>query len=262
MNSRFRLILTLAFVAPFLCATQASAIPLSDLIFNGQSITVGDKLFDNWLFDTNNISNLLGPRNQFNLANIDVTGNNSNPSNPTLTFTALTADGMTITQASNSPASGNLTFGFDVTVLDPYQRWNDLELVATFNESPNTPSTDNRNAEITLLPFGDAGLLAPPVSSLLDRHLIRDDNANTVVNDSGVPVHTFLNNPLSNGFALVALDLNTQFLGESVGLDEFTIGFSQVAVPEPSTWALTSLGVLGFVGHGRRKRRQAAEKKA
>jgi hypothetical protein len=104
-----------ALVLAFATAT-AQAIPLGDLVAGG-TITVGDKLFDNWEVFGNNTG--AAP---INLFDIEVTGDPGDPLNPGLIFTAnngalaVSLDFLT------------LNFGFQVTVLDPDKRIKDNTL--------------------------------------------------------------------------------------------------------------------------------------
>jgi hypothetical protein len=98
-------------------ASGTQAASLQDL-FAGDSITVGDKVFDDW--------SLLGQTDpvtgSIDLSLIDVTGINSDPLNPGLLFTANNQ------LSVNGTDFLDLNFGFSVTVLDPQFSIKDFSL--------------------------------------------------------------------------------------------------------------------------------------
>ncbi len=206
-------ILVLLVVAP-----GVQAVSLESL-FTGDTLTVGDKLFDDWT--------LLGQTNptsgSINLAQIDVTGINSDPLNPGLMFT-------TNGQLSVSGADFlDLNFGFSVTILDPRFKIKDFSLEIT-----------NFDA--------DDGLI------LIEEEIF-DNNGNSISFKDAI-IDNLLNDtklfdsdefsPLDKIFVekniLVAGDTDADF----VSLVSFEQHFSQTSVPEPETIYLLALGIIGF----------------
>lgn len=222
----------------FATAREASAISLAALI-GGDSITVGDKLFDNWVELTNNIAGGEARAGSgFNLANIEVTGDNSDPFNPTLTFTPSSNE-LTILQNSGLSVAALLQFRYDVTVLDPSMLWVDHSLVATYTEVEVGSNDHAVHAHSELYTDNTLGTQFAGV----DTHLINDDTTPIFQNESGVTETVFFA-PRSSGTVLTELEWLTDSDTESVGITAYTQGFSQI--PEPSSTALLGLGALAF----------------
>ena len=230
----------------FATARDASAITLADLN-SGGSITVGDKLFDNWTVVVNSITgDDSALRSAFDLTNIEVAGDNSDPYNPTLTFTP-SANEFTVTQDGAVAVSANLDFRFDVTVAGDLNLWQDHSLVATYTEvAVADPNNDhNVHAHSELYTDDTLGTQFGGV----DTHLIDEDGIPIYVNESGV-TETIFFTPRSSGTSLNELSWNTDNDTESVGITSYTLGFSQV--PEPSSTALLGLGGLALMLRRRR----------
>ena len=259
---KYWLVLSLALLATMLSApNKASAIPLSTLVAGG-SITVnfngGQKLFDNWQV---NVNAILGSeaRAAFNLANIDVTAlHDPGGLNPGLLFTSL-ANELTVLQNGGVPVDADLTYQFDLTELNPAFSWvdNTLEAPSGYFETVGAFGTNDHAAHVHEQIFTDATLSTLVADK--DIHLIRDDGIPLFINDPGPDSIPNLNPLVSAGGTIQkTIELTTFTLNESVGIPEIEQRFSQS--PEPATWALTGLGLLG-VGY-RRRRKQRKEKSA
>jgi hypothetical protein len=119
---------------------NAQAVPLSDLLASGGSITVGDKLFSDWsnpFFDSSDSSRTI------NLANIQVEALVDDGVNGLgLQFNILN-DEFRVT-GDGTYAYLDFTFGFRVSVLDPKYRIKDNSLeLNTYSLAPGSDSVNN-----------------------------------------------------------------------------------------------------------------------
>lgn len=206
---------------------SAQAAAMLDL-FDGATITVGDKLFDDWT--------LFGQTDPFfgspiDLSEIKVTGINDDPLNPGILFTAnnqLTVTGIDFL---------DLNFGFSVTVLNPQFKIKDNSLEI---------------AEFSII--GDGGLI------LIEEEIF-DENGNSISFKDAFVDNLFLDEKLFDSAEFGPLDkifveknilIAGDFDGDIIEFISFEQHFSQTSVPEPSTLLLLSLGMVG-VGFARRR---------
>lgn len=203
-------------------------------LFDGDDITVGDKLFFNWtLINLVSTDPSLDP--DFDL--IEVTGLNDQPLNPGLHFDV---NGQLVATDLNFV---DLTFGFSVATLSgkPLIKDNSLEIT-----------------EHLFDPFNFGGLITI-VENIFDP-------AGATLGEKWVYADY-----LFGEFQLFdSADFNTQslihvekniFVGgdfdfDYVSLDSFEQRFSQV--PEPTTMLLFGTGIVGVVGAARRKKKYQA----
>ena len=196
-------------------AQNAQAISLANLLA-GETITVLDKTFDNWM--------LIDNPNGIDLTLIDVSGLDDDFTNPGLKYTSSGALSATDLQVLT------LDFKFDVSTINsrPLIQGGSLELTDfTFSGAGGAVGisesiSDTSNSSLAdLLVFADnnAG-----VSQLVDSDDFSSQSQITVMN---------------------SLQLISETLGETTSINMFEQRFSQdVTVPEPNT--LLGLGLLGL----------------
>jgi hypothetical protein len=254
-----RLLILLAVIACFLLpASNASAqIPLNALVA-GESITVFDKLFDNWAVTQNSITGADSlARNNFDLNNILVSPDLSRgPSDPGLRFTTNENE-LNVTADANVTTAGQLSILFDVNVQNGHYRWVDNELVAQYQHTDDNV-VPNHSAHVHEFLYDTR--VGDNVFNLFadkDSHLIHD-TATGFVDQSGLVEFVNFSGRLS-GTVRKDITLEAHSLGEGAGVISFTQHFSQAPVPpqtpEPSTFILAVLGLLGLslVRRGRRR---------
>ncbi len=213
-------------------AVGVQAATLTEL-FNGASITAGDKLFDNWSFDFYDS----GDGRILNSDNIEVTPLNDGGMNPGpgLSFSVL--NGEFDVTGDGIYNYVDLTFGFRASVLDPSLLIKDNSLQLT---SGSLAGGDDLGFYIlesigTAAGQDDLGTKDVEFSMLFG-------NLYDKLTDSAafMPQHEIW--VTKNILVWSVLDT------ETASLQGFEQRFSQTVVPEPSTWAMLILGVVGLVG--------------
>lgn len=201
---------------PFMMASPALAIPLSELIDpQAQPIEVGDKLFDNFTATVTGIAPYT-----IDLSNIDVTAVNMGGGVYALTFTPVNPAAPII--AASPGGFVDLLLGFDVTVTDPL--WQIDEIKLAFNA--NAPGTGF--AQIVETVFG-----AGPQPTQIQVNTLGPSIASTQlpVPSSAITVY--------KDIAVIA------GRDSSASITDFTQYFIQI--PEPATASLLVLGGLALM---------------
>lgn len=152
---------------------SCKAVTLASLFAPGASITVGNAHFQNWIQNVNSITggDSFG-RTVVDITRISVTGDNTNPLNPSLVFTPSPNTELSVKQSGGTPATLSLAFQFDVSSTNPALAFDGVGLIATFTRSPDTMS-DNILGEVHEIIYTSSNLLT--VLGTVDRHLQDDD---------------------------------------------------------------------------------------
>jgi hypothetical protein len=226
-----RKILTSLFAMGVALATSgAQAIPLSNL-FQGGDITVGDKLFDNWALEYSESDT------EIDFGQIEVTGLDADPMNIGLNYNANSQ--LSVFGPDNFL---DVSFAFDVTVLNPDYRVNGSSL------------------EITGTDFDDEGGLITVLETVSDSGDNEIDVMEALVDNAfgdEMLTDSLAFGPLASLSILTDILLFTDdFQDDSAELVSFEQHFSQtkaVDVPEPSTLFLVGMG-LAAIGVVRRRK--------
>ncbi|MDX9786368.1 MAG: PEP-CTERM sorting domain-containing protein [Desulfobacterales bacterium] len=233
---KLSMVLLTLFLVIGLSGTGNAAL-MGDLL-NGTSITVGDKLFDNWAIEV-----LIDDAGTFDPTGIEVIGINDNPLNPGLSFLSNGAfyveDGDWL----------DIEISFKVTVLNPSLFINGVTL--------------DFSGIMTILGDATWGSLAIGEDIATDASLLSPFGGDVtsfdpwVEWDPGLGIQDYPDsanfNPLSEIWVRKDIFL-ISYEGGTVDLIDFTQHFSQTPVPEPSTMLLLGFGLVALGGYVRRKR--------
>lgn len=203
----------------------AQGVTLQQLI-DGQSITIFDKVFDDWKLNANNGTLLV------DLTQIEVTPLNDDPLNPGLKYT------------ENSGA---------LTVSDFNSK------LLNFNYTVSTISGDEIIKDNSLA-LTDSDLGSDTVGFISINEVVTDTNNDilgsrkkTVFRDNTLPLLNDSINfpPQSQVIVNTSITVAGDNLGDALSLKMFEQRFSQVRVPEPSSTispiSLVALGALGAI---------------
>ncbi|MGD2063162.1 MAG: PEP-CTERM sorting domain-containing protein [Nitrospirota bacterium] len=229
---------TLGALALVLAATGvAQAISLTDLVAGG-SITAGDKLFDQFevLFeDTSDF-------HAVNTDNIDVTGLADNGSGYGLRFDVLNDE--FYVNGDDLYAYTDFSFAFHVSVLDPLYKIDDASLEINAGWGFLSDGFNDLGSYV-LENIGTAPLLDD--LGVLDAERSILDNTETYPPGGSA---TF--DPQSEIWVTKNILVWAQDSTDYAFLAGFDQRFSQVPIPEPSTWLLMGLGLASLWGAGRK----------
>ncbi len=218
----------------------AQAITLGEL-FDGGSITAGDKVFDSWYLEDYYASDF----RQFNPANIDVTSLNDGGLNPGPGLNFSVSNGELGIAGDNIYAYIDLMFGFRVSVLDPLLRIKDNSLslngfLLYEEDGMNDLGFYIRETIGTQPGADDLGIKDAEVSVLFNE--LTDEAADSA---------SF--SPLDEIWVTKNILVWAWEDTDSATLTQFEQRFSQEIIPEPSTVVLMLLGLVGLVAVGKRK---------
>jgi len=219
-------------------AGAAQAVSLADLLAGG-SITVGDKLFDDW-------QEIFQDKSDFttvNTDNIDVTALADNGSGYGLQFDILNNE--FYVQGDDIYAYIDYSFGFHVSVLDPLYKIDDASIGGHSVSLGYTADGFNDNGGYVLESLGTAAGLAD-LGVMSTEFSVLDDVNTSNLSDSA----TF--DPQSEIWVTKNLFVWATDSTDEARLNGFNQRFSQVPIPEPSTWLLMGLGLAGLWGAGRK----------
>lgn len=232
-------------IAVLITGVGAQATTLSDL-FNGGSITAGDKLFDRWSLSYYDASD----GRAFNPANIDVTPLTDGGTNPGPGLLFTVSDNELSVTGDGIFAYVDVMFGFRASVLDPTMSivGNSLELTSGFV----TNSGDNGfyiHEDIGTT-AGGSNLGTESVEfSWLDPNLVESiSDSATFAQQSGVWVTK----------NILVWATSTDETAELSGFEQRFVqeagGNPSEVVPEPATFALMALGLVGVAAVRRVKK--------
>jgi hypothetical protein len=206
---------------------------LTDLL-NGQSITAGDKLFDQWEVLDQFSSDL--NFTAVNTDNIDVTALNDGGLNPGpgLRFDILNDE--FLVEGDDIYAYLDFMFGFQVTVLDPSLLVKDNSLYLTDGTLSNPSSlasmfiAENIYADVTL-------------TDLLGDKNVEFSEVNGIQTVKTFDSAAF--NPRNSIYVTKNILIEALDIGESANLKSFEQRFSQITrVPEPAALWMLATGVV------------------
>lgn len=222
-------------------AGSAHATPLSDL-FNGGSITAGDKLFDNWSLVNYMTSD---STRSFNAANIDVTALNDGgiDPGPGLKFSVASSE-LNVT-GDGLYGFVDLMFGFRVSVLDPTLRIKDNTLEYSSGGAFWSVMLDGSYDAGSYIreDIGTASGLADLGTKFIEFSTMGDPQSSTSITSASAAFAPQSEIWVTKNILVWAGDAT-----DGAGVFGFEQRFSQApAVPEPSTLLLLGGGLAGLV---------------
>lgn len=220
-----------------LVSLNAQAILLTDLL-NGQSITAGDKLFDQWevLFEDTSDDHLINTDN-IEVSALDDGGLDPGPG---LHFDILNDEFMV--EGDDIWVYLDFMFGFRVSVLDPLLWVKDNSLNLTGATLINPTSLASVFIEETIYADGTQA----------DWLGVKDVEFSEIFDLNGVltqTVKTFDSaefDPRKSIYVTKNVLVEAEAVGEFAILESFEQRFSQTTVPEPASLMLLGLGLVAL----------------
>ncbi|OZG72242.1 hypothetical protein BTA51_15985 [Hahella sp. CCB-MM4] len=216
--------------------SSAQAVLLTDLL-GGESITAGDKLFDQWeiIFSDSSDGRV------YDTDNIDVTALNDGGLDPGPGLRYDISNGELGIEGDGFYSYLDFQIGFRVTVLDPELRIKDNSL------------------ELTSFELANPSFLT---SVFIEEKVFQDDSLGDIFGTKNVFADNLQNeqlydsvdfSPVNSIYVTTNILIEAGDLGESASLLGFDQRFSQVKVPEPGVLALFGTGLAAFGFFRRRK---------
>ncbi len=216
--------------------SSAQAVLLSDLL-GGESITAGDKLFDQWeiIFSDSSDGRV------YNTDNIDVTALNDGGLDPGPGLRYDISNGELGIEGDGLYSYLDFQIGFRVTVLDPELQIKDNSL------------------ELTSFELSNPSFLT---SVFIEEKVFQDDSLADIFGTKNVFADNLQNqqlydsvnfSPVNSIYVTTNILIEAGDIGESASLLGFDQRFSQVKVPEPGVLALFGTALACF-GYFRRRR--------
>ncbi|MEJ2565121.1 MAG: PEP-CTERM sorting domain-containing protein [Gammaproteobacteria bacterium] len=241
-----RLIQILGAFAVTFAAGGAQAIPLTDLLA-GQSVTAGDKQFDNFTVTFQDTSDL----HTVNTDNIDVTALNDGglDPGPGLQFNILNSE-FNVT-GDDIYAYTDFEFSYHVTVLDPTLKIKDISL-GNYGASLSYTADGSNDLGSSIVEWAGT---APGLDDLvsygsLTNELSVLDNAPTSNLSASANFAPQSDIWVTKDILVWSIDST-----DTAGLQTFTQRFSQQTIPEPGTMFLLAPAVVGLLAMRRKGKR-------
>jgi len=223
-----------------LVAGQAQAVPLSALLA-GSSLTVNDKLFDNWTLIYENASE---PGRTVNTANIDVNGltDGGQVPGPGLQFDILNNE----MRVNGDGIFAFLEFdiGFRVSLLVPNEAIKDNSLNLTGSNLAYAADGFNDLGAAIHEQVGTAPWLDDLAVKNVTANILDDVETLNLSASASFPPQTEI-------YVSKYITVWAQDVGDSANLTQFTQRFSEISLPEPSSLSLFGLGLFGVFARRR-----------